>query len=372
MTPRKYKKLTRREFIKFSSLAAFAPSILSLNESSARWNGINGIHEENHRLKVLLTLSEFEDFQCSHPTTQGRVLSEYVYIHQLPSFESDIIKSYWRDSIIPINRATVSEDDSSHNPVWYLIGDEGYCHSGSIQPVTTILNQPVEDIAIGGNLAEITVPYTDARWAPGKDQMVAYRFYFATTHWIIGLEFDSDGKPWYRILDDKWEFTFFVPSEHLRIIPQTELSSISPDVPAILKRLVIHLPEQLLIAYESDDIVFMARVASGAIFSDGNHSTPTGRHMTFHKRPSRHMAAGNLAYNGYDLPGVPWICYITESGVAFHGTYWHNDYGRPRSHGCINLSPQAAKWVYRWTLPAVPPQEQSAYKSYGTVVDILN
>jgi hypothetical protein len=34
-----------------------------------------------------------------------------------------------------------------------------------------------------------------------------------------------------------------------------------------------------------------------------------------------------------------------------HGTYWHNDYGKPRSHGCINLSPETAKWVFRWSLP---------------------
>jgi lipoprotein-anchoring transpeptidase ErfK/SrfK len=135
---------------------------------------------------------------------------------------------------------------------------------------------------------------------------------------------------------------------------------------------MVYLPEQLLIAYEGDKPVFMTRIASGAKFSDGNYTTPIGHHITFHKRPSRHMAAGNLAYNGYDLPGVPWICYITESGIAFHGTYWHNDYGRPRSHGCINLSPQAAQWIYRWTIPVVPYSEQRAYEAYGTSVLIMD
>jgi len=52
------------------------------------------------------------------------------------------------------------------------------------------------------------------------------------------------------------------------------------------------------------------------------------------------MARGNLAANGYDLPGVPWNSYITEEGIAFHGTYWHNNFGKPRSHGCINLTPR--------------------------------
>lgn len=81
------------------------------------------------------------------------------------------------------------------------------------------------------------------------------------------------------------------------------------------------------------------------------------------------MAAGNLA-TGYDLPGVPWVSYITDSGIAFHGTYWHNDYGVPRSHGCLNMSSQAAKWLYRWTQPVVPAEEQEVWVGYGTEVII--
>lgn len=372
MSFRKSFTLNRREFLKISPIAAF--TLLGFTDGNHKYSRL--IENYNlgtiNYLKPLLTLTEFEDFQFSNPNTQGRVLTEYIFVHETPSLQSKTIKTYWRDSILPISKATISEDDISHNPVWYHIADEGYVHSGVIQPVTTILNKPEENIPLGGNLAEVTVPFTDARWTPGSDHRVAYRFYFASTHWILGLEYDSAGNPWYSILDDKWEFIFYVPAGHLRIIPENELRPISPEVPSILKQIVVHLPDQILMAYEGDNIVFMSRIASGAIFSDGNFSTPTGRHITFHKRPSRHMAAGNLAFNGYDLPGVPWICYITESGVAFHGTYWHNDYGRPRSHGCINLSPQAAKWVYRWTIPIVPAQEKSAYKAFGTSVEILD
>jgi lipoprotein-anchoring transpeptidase ErfK/SrfK len=82
------------------------------------------------------------------------------------------------------------------------------------------------------------------------------------------------------------------------------------------------------------------------------------------------MATGNLANNGFDLPGIPWVSYITERGVAFHGTYWHNDYGKPRSHGCINLTSQAAKWIFRWTLPSLLPHEQYVYDEFATQVDI--
>jgi lipoprotein-anchoring transpeptidase ErfK/SrfK len=183
---------------------------------------------------------------------------------------------------------------------------------------------------------------------------------------------DPKGITWYGVRDDKWEYMFYVPAPHLRLIPPEEIYPISSNVPSNKKRIEVHLPEQLMIAYEFDHPVFMARVASGALFSNGDFSTPSGRYMTFHKRYSRHMARGNLAANGYDLPGVPWNSYITEEGIAFHGTYWHNNFGHPRSHGCINLTPQAAKWVYLWTMPAVPPDQEATYKPTGTIVDIID
>ena len=82
------------------------------------------------------------------------------------------------------------------------------------------------------------------------------------------------------------------------------------------------------------------------------------------------MAAGDIAASGFDLPGVPWVLYITKSGISLHGTYWHNDFGRPRSHGCINLTPQAAKWLFRWTMPTVPIDKEFVYGEVGTYVEI--
>ena len=60
----------------------------------------------------------------------------------------------------------------------------------------------------------------------------------------------------------------------------------------------------------------------------------------------------------FDLPGVSFDSYFWGA-IAIHGTYWHNDYGRPRSHGCVNVPPQAAKWIYRWTTPVVPYEKEN-------------
>ena len=77
------------------------------------------------------------------------------------------------------------------------------------------------------------------------------------------------------------------------------------------------------------------------------------------------------AEGGYDLPGVPWCSFFTGTGVAFHGTYWHNDYGRPRSHGCVNLPSMDAKFIYRWTMPVVPPGVDYVHlPGQGTAVQV--
>jgi lipoprotein-anchoring transpeptidase ErfK/SrfK len=50
---------------------------------------------------------------------------------------------------------------------------------------------------------------------------------------------------------------------------------------------------------------------------------------------------------GYDLPGVPWVMYF-YSGYAIHGAYWHNNFGAPMSHGCVNMTPGEAQILYNW------------------------
>jgi lipoprotein-anchoring transpeptidase ErfK/SrfK len=144
-----------------------------------------------------------------------------------------------------------------------------------------------------------------------------------------------------------WKFYHFLFSSatHLRIIQPAEVEMISPEVPAKDKKIEVHLNDQIVIAYEGSNPVQMMRCSGGTALRRG-YLTPTGEFRTDYKRPSRHMVNSRLASAySYDLPGVPWICYFTEEGIAFHGTYWHNDFGRPKSHGCINLLSEKRQMV---------------------------
>jgi len=362
--------ITRREFLRLGSTGILAALGLVIPSQNRLFHHLNQLNYD--WVKAYDSLDSIKLVETLKPGQQGRILNGSVDIFNLPSFSSSRVNTFFRDTVLPITDITIGTSEDSFNMVWYKVGDEGYVHSGSIQPVLTRTNPTVANIPPDGAMAEVTVPFTDARWDPGDDALVAYRFYYATTYWVMEVVTDKQWHPWYGVRDDKWEYTYYVPSAHLRLVPHDEMDPISPNVPPQNKRIEVHLPEQVMIAYEFDQPVFMARVASGAVFGNGDFSTPSGRYMTFHKRSSRHMARGNLAANGYDLPGVPWNSYITEEGIAFHGTYWHNNFGQPRSHGCINLTPQAAKWVFLWTMPTVPPDQEWIYKEIGTVVDIIS
>ena len=69
---------------------------------------------------------------------------------------------------------------------------------------------------------------------------------------------------------------------------------------------------------------------------------------------------------------MPWVSYFTQRAHAFHGAYWHNGFGQIRSHGCVNLTPQDARWIYLWTTPEMRPYNQLQYaETGGTSVDVI-
>ncbi|MCC7541859.1 MAG: L,D-transpeptidase family protein [Deltaproteobacteria bacterium] len=113
----------------------------------------------------------------------------------------------------------------------------------------------------------------------------------------------------------------------------------------------VHLAQQTLVAYQGTEPVFTTLVSTGRRAG----STPRGTHRIWIK-----MALGTMdnvedeeAVAPYSMDGVPWIQYFAED-VALHAVYWHDRFGTVRSHGCVNLSPRDARWLYAFTSPTVP------------------
>ena len=168
--------LSRRDFLRLGVLGlGFA---FPLTRRAARY----GPWSFPNRLSPQAAVQQAIEAQTINPSQQGRILNSYINVYDRPTFSSQIVTTYWRDRVVPITQATAGSLEDSHNIVWYRIGEEGYAHSGAIQPVLTQPNPVISALPDGGALAEVTVPFTDARQEPGYDQRVAYRYYFGTTH----------------------------------------------------------------------------------------------------------------------------------------------------------------------------------------------
>lgn len=120
------------------------------------------------------------------------------------------------------------------------------------------------------------------------------------------------------------------------------------------KRIEVDLSKQHLYAYEGDSLVFDFPVSTGKWYP-----TPTGDFRIWVKLRYTRMAGGNQsAGTYYNLPNVPFTMYfynenISKSrGFGLHGAYWHNNFGHPMSHGCVNIKTEDAERLYYWANPA--------------------
>jgi LysM repeat protein len=113
----------------------------------------------------------------------------------------------------------------------------------------------------------------------------------------------------------------------------------------------VNLSTQRLTAYEGDQAVLSSVISSGT----WAYPTVTGRFHIWLRYQSQTMNGYRLGYDYY-LPNVPYVMYFHKD-YALHGTYWHNNFGTPMSHGCVNMTTADAQWLYNWS-------------SYGTMVNV--
>lgn len=137
----------------------------------------------------------------------------------------------------------------------------------------------------------------------------------------------------------------------------------SPPTAASNKWIDVNLSSQSLTAYEGDVPVYWALVSTGTRWTP----TVTGRYHIYLKVRSQAMSGP-----GYYLPNVPYVMFFYKA-YSLHGTYWHNNFGQPMSHGCINLRTEDARWLYEWSGPVVPAGKNSVQASDenpGTLVTV--
>lgn len=127
------------------------------------------------------------------------------------------------------------------------------------------------------------------------------------------------------------------------------------------KEIQVDLTNQRLYAYEGDNLVYTFLISSGKW-----GRTPTGTFTIANKFRFIGMSGGSAAlHTYYNLPNVPYTMFFGNSeipaskGFSFHGTYWHNNFGVPMSHGCINMKISEAGLLYNWADPQLPEGKTS-------------
>ncbi len=115
------------------------------------------------------------------------------------------------------------------------------------------------------------------------------------------------------------------------------------------RHFLVDLSEQRIYAYEGETLMMSTLVSTGT----WQHPTVQGLFYIYVKYESARMTGP-----GYNLPGVPWVMYFYK-GYGIHGTYWHNNFGTPMSHGCVNLATPDADWAFHWASVGTPVLVQS-------------
>jgi hypothetical protein len=320
--------LSRRSFLKNSCLSLGALCLAPLLSDPSPWlpDGITPAH--------LL----------------GRVTRSTIPVYSEPTTSSQRVKRFTRDQIIEIIEETANPDDFDHNPRWYRT-EQGWVHSAYIQRINNAMTNPiVESIPPSSLLGELTVPYSQSYMRNRQGFWVKlYRLYYSSVHWITGLEPGPDGQPHYRITDEWLKVHYFIPATHIKILESEDYAPFADSVYPGIKRIEVALTDQKLYAFEDDKVVYSCSIASGLKYME----TPQGDFMADRKFPSKHMGNGGLTsdYRAYELVGVPWVTFFHEAGIAFHGTFWHDNFGTPMSRGCVNMTNADALWLFRWTQP---------------------
>jgi lipoprotein-anchoring transpeptidase ErfK/SrfK len=352
------KRFSRRDFLKLSGLGIGCLAFQPLG--GAKILSISGV--------LLPGIPDFPPAERLARVTKGM-----VELKSRPDSNSPTTGVLYEDAVVPWLRDIVGSTPSYvfNNQRW-VETPEGYVYGPLLQPVKNLPNAPVSTLqqtSLGSGMwAEVTVPYVDVilqtepssnSWVEERvDEGLPVRLYYSQIFWVDQIKTDDSGKTLYRVNPNYYGGVDMLcaAAEAFRPISNAELEPINPQSED--KRIIVDVTYQTLSCYEGSREVYFCRVSSGAKFDMyGNivdeWATPLGQYRISVKYMSLQMSGGTTGA-GYDLPGIGWTAIFATGGVAIHSTFWHNNYGDAMSHGCINITPEDAKWIFRWSAPVVP------------------
>lgn len=334
------------------------------------------------------------------PTSEiiGRVTDPDVDLRNRPTNDPGLNTSIGKlgaDTLVEWNREVIGNVIGGLANQRYIETPQGYVYGSVVQPTRNLPNVPLNEMPAGqaGFWAEVTVPYVDltldgivaSPWLQSNiENNFPPRLYYSQVVWIDQIR-QTNGFVEYRWNEDgfghgygygSYGELFWFDGAAAKVLTEEEMLPISPDFNPDEKTISVDLDYQILSCFEGKNEVFFCRISSGKAYDptsgqiSDEFATPAGNLITHWKIVSKNMTAGS-AQAGYSTPAVPWNTFISGEGIAIHGAFWHNAFGEKRSHGCINVTPENAKWIFRWTTPYVSLAQSELRMSlpeHGTIV----
>ncbi len=376
-------KLSRRDFLKLAGLGLGALAFKDV---------------KLFRLEQFSAPKQLPEFPASKVI--GRVVDNGINLRSGPSNVSgEILRKLPADTLVEWQREVVGTVTGGFFNQKYVDTGEGYIYGSVVQPTRNLPNPTISEIPAGksGFWAEVTVPYVDLAHegnnvSPWLRDHIEYNFpprlYYGQVVWMDKIRAEN-GFVEYRWNEDangrgygyggSYGEYYWGDGRGFKVLTDADVAMISPDVDPAEKTMLLNLEQQTLACYEGKREVFFCRVSTGKLHDpvtglrSDTYITPPGTLLTHWKIMSKNMTAGSES-SGYSTPAVPWCVYI-QGGIAIHGAHWHNAFGDPRSHGCVNTLPEDAKWLFRWSHPFVSldaGEERRSLPDHGTIVKSVN
>ena len=374
-------KFSRRNFLKLTGVGLGALAFRTYEKFGLEYLGIPKRLPEFPKSEIIGRVVDPDIDLRNSPTNDP---SQNTSIAKLPA-----------DTLVEWNRQVVGNVIGGLTNQRYVETPQGYIYSSVLQPTRNHPNTPISEMPAGqqGFWAEVTVPYVELAHegsvaSPWLQDHISYNFpprlYYGQVVWIDQIR-TNNGFAEYRWNEDAnghgygygaYNEFYWADGAAFKILTDEDVAPINPDVDPNDKRIEVDLDYQTLSCYEGSTEVYFCRISSGLLYdpTTGDASdklaTPVGNLLTHWKIMSLNMTAGTFQ-SGYSTPAVPWSTMISGDGIAIHGAFWHNAFGEKRSHGCINVSPEDAKWIFRWTTPYVSLAQSEMRVSlpdHGTIV----
>jgi lipoprotein-anchoring transpeptidase ErfK/SrfK len=242
-----------------------------------------------------------------------------------------------------VPRSVLVVVDARYTPVPTGVAGSPTAGAPSATAVTSPTAVPTQDAALGQYTGLMLAEMNgggNVRVAPGVENRRLKTWPKGRRVLLYEEAKDNKGDVWYRVSEPPEEPMWV----HTSLISKLELVKFEA-AKFRGKWINVNITQQIVTAYEG------AKPVKVTLTSTGTAKDPTelGTWKIYWRLPKQDMEGGNLASDDYySLKDVPFPQYFHTSGEGFHGTYWHDDFGKRRSHGCVNLSTPMSEWLYGW------------------------